>query len=112
VKQRVKPMRGVKRFTHAAIPISGIEVVHPIKKGPCDPSARCAPHSRTPQLWEAVLAAETACRTCGRLLSLCDLHQNLICDLLHLADTKDLDPSALVERAIRHYEHAVLYPDD
>jgi len=57
VKQRVRPMLGFKRFAHAAITISGIELVHQIKKQQFDLSAICAPHSRTPQVWEAVLAA-------------------------------------------------------
>jgi transposase-like protein len=57
VKQRVRPMLGFKRFDHAAITISGIELVHEIKKEQFDLSAICAPHAGTPQVWEAVLAA-------------------------------------------------------
>jgi transposase-like protein len=57
VKQRVRPMLGFKRFAHAAITISGIELVHQIKKGQFDISMLCAPLTRTPQVWEAVLAA-------------------------------------------------------
>ncbi len=57
VKQRVKPMLGFKRFTHAAITLSGIELVHQIKKDQFPLSAICAPHARTPQVWETVLAA-------------------------------------------------------
>lgn len=58
VKQRVRPMLGFKRFAHAAITISGIELVHQIKKGPFDVSALCSSSdTRTPQVWEAVLAA-------------------------------------------------------
>jgi transposase-like protein len=57
VKQRVRPMLGFKRFDHAAITISGIELAHQIKKGQFDLSALCTPHSRTSQIWEAVLAA-------------------------------------------------------
>ena len=57
VKQRVKPMLGFKRVTHAAITLSGIELVHQIEKGQFGPSALCIPHSLTPQVWEAVLAA-------------------------------------------------------
>lgn len=37
---------------------------------------------------------------------------DLICDLLHLANAHDLDPSRLVTWAIGHYEHEVLCPDD
>jgi len=57
VKQRVRPMLGFKRFDHAAITISGIELVHQIKKEQFDISMLCAPLTRTPQVWEAVLAA-------------------------------------------------------
>ena len=57
VKQRVRPMLGFKRFAHAAITISGIELVHQIKKGQFDIAMLCAPLTRTPQVWEAVLAA-------------------------------------------------------
>ena len=57
VKQRVRPMLGCKRFDHAALTISGIELVHQIKKGQFDISALCPPQTRTPQMWESVLAA-------------------------------------------------------
>ncbi len=57
VKQRVMPMLGFKRFDHAAITITGIELVHQIKKQQFDLSAICAPHARAPQVWEAVLTA-------------------------------------------------------
>jgi len=54
VKQRVRPMLGFKRFDHATITITGIELVHQIKKGQFDISVLCSPHARTPQSWEAV----------------------------------------------------------
>ena len=57
VKQRVRPMLGFKRFNHAAITISGIELVHQIKKKQVNLSAVCASYAGTPQVWEAVLAA-------------------------------------------------------
>ena len=57
VKQRVRPMLGFKHFGHAWITITGIELVHQIKKGQFDILALCSPHVRTPQIWEAVLAA-------------------------------------------------------
>ena len=50
-------MLGFKRFAHAAITLSGIELVHQIKKGQFDVSVLCPHQSRTPQIWEAVLAA-------------------------------------------------------
>ena len=57
VKQRVRSMLGFKRFGYAAITISGIELVHQIKKKQFDISALCSPQTRTPQVWEAILAA-------------------------------------------------------
>ena len=57
VKQRVKSMLGFKRFDHAAITITGIELIHKIKKGQFDVSAMCPPRTQTPQVWEVVLAA-------------------------------------------------------
>jgi transposase-like protein len=56
VKQPVRPMRRFKRFVHAAITFSGIELVHKIKKGQFDVSTICAPQTGTPQMWETVLA--------------------------------------------------------
>jgi hypothetical protein len=53
----VRPMLGFKRFAHAALTITGIELVHQIKKQQFDLSAICAPYPRTPLVWEAVLAA-------------------------------------------------------
>jgi transposase-like protein len=57
IKQRLRSMLGFKRFEHAALTISGIELVHQIKKGQFDISALCPPQTRTPQIWESVLAA-------------------------------------------------------
>ena len=57
VKQRVRPMLGFKRLDHGTITITGIELVHQIKKEQFEVSALCLPHARTPQIWEAVLAA-------------------------------------------------------
>jgi hypothetical protein len=50
-------MLGFKRFDYAVITISGIELVHQIKKGHFDVSAIGAPQTRTLQMWETVLAA-------------------------------------------------------
>jgi len=50
-------MLGFKRFDHTAITITGIELVHQIQKQQFDMSALCAPCTRTPHVWEAVLAA-------------------------------------------------------
>ena len=50
-------MLGFKRFDHATVTLSGIELIHQIKKNQCDVSAICSPQTRPPQVWEAVLAA-------------------------------------------------------
>jgi hypothetical protein len=50
-------MLGFKRFAHAAITLSGIELVHQIKKDQFDVSGLCSSQFRTPQIWESVLAA-------------------------------------------------------
>ena len=57
VKQRVRSMLGFKRFAYATTTITGIELVHQMKKGQFDVSAICSPQTRTPQVWDAVLAA-------------------------------------------------------
>jgi transposase-like protein len=57
VKQRVRPMLGVKRVDHAWITISGVELIHQIKTAQCKVSFLCLPSARTPQVWDAVLAA-------------------------------------------------------
>jgi len=56
VKQRVRPMLGVTRFAHATLTITGIELVHQMKKNQFDVSAIGTSQTRTPQVWEAVLA--------------------------------------------------------
>ena len=45
VKHRVRPMLGLKCFTHSTVTIRGIELVHQIKKNQFDLSAICAPHA-------------------------------------------------------------------
>ncbi len=57
IKQRVRPMLGLKRFAHAAVTIAGIELAHQIKKRQFDLSTLCTAGERAPQVWEAVLAA-------------------------------------------------------
>jgi transposase-like protein len=58
VKQRIYPMLGFKKFGSATVTISGIELVQKIKKGQFDiPKSIDAREARTPQVWEAVLAA-------------------------------------------------------
>jgi transposase-like protein len=58
VKQRIYPMLGFKKFGSATVTISGIELARKIKKGQFDiPKSIDAREARTPQGWEAVLAA-------------------------------------------------------
>jgi transposase-like protein len=58
VKQRIYPMLGFKKFGSAAVTISEIELVQKIKKGQFDiPKSIDVREARTPQVWEAVLAA-------------------------------------------------------
>ena len=57
IKQRIRPMLGFKRFDHAAIPISGIELAEKIKKGQFKIGKL---RNRTPTMseqWSAALAA-------------------------------------------------------
>jgi transposase-like protein len=57
VKQRVRPMLGFKRFDHATTTIRGIELIHQIKKRQFDVRTLGSSAMRTPQVWEAMLAA-------------------------------------------------------
>jgi len=57
VKQRYYPMLGFKRFTNAAVTISGIELIQKIKKGQFNTSEISKAGALVPQVWEAVLAA-------------------------------------------------------
>ena len=56
VKQRVYPMLGFKKFENAAITISGIELIHKIRKGQFDTSEMNLKERRAEEVWEAVLA--------------------------------------------------------
>lgn len=56
VKQRVYPMLGFKRFANAAITISGIELVHKIRKGQFDISKLGSEEMHNDQVWDVVLA--------------------------------------------------------
>ena len=50
-------MLGFKKVEHAAVTISGIELVHKIKKGQFDTSSLALSKDRAPQIWEAVMDA-------------------------------------------------------
>lgn len=49
-------MLGFKRLQNAAIAISGIELIHKIRKGQFETSKVVQSAVRAPQLWEAVLS--------------------------------------------------------
>lgn len=58
VKQRTYPMRGFKRFANAAVTISGIELVHKIRKGQFNITKLTNwVGGRAPHVWEAILDA-------------------------------------------------------
>jgi transposase-like protein len=57
VKQRIYWMLGFKRFSNAAIVMSGIELTHRIRKKQFDTPRTGQNGARSSQIWEAVLAA-------------------------------------------------------
>ncbi len=57
VKQRLRPMLGLKSFRTAAIVISGIELVEKIRKGQYKTGKLCGRTAMVPEVWQAALAA-------------------------------------------------------
>jgi transposase-like protein len=57
IKQRIRPMLGFKRFDHAAVIISGIELAEQIKKGQFKTGKFGNRKSTMSELWNAALAA-------------------------------------------------------
>ena len=57
IKQRIRPMLGFKRFDHAAVTISGIELAEQIKKGQFKTGKFGNLKSTISELWHAALAA-------------------------------------------------------
>jgi transposase-like protein len=57
IKQRLRPMIGFKRFDHAAVTISGIELAEKIKKGRFKTGKLRIRVSTMSDLWNAALAA-------------------------------------------------------
>ena len=57
VKLRLGPMLGFKRFRNASITISGIELMHRIRKGQFNLNKLRTDNKTTPEIWNAVLAA-------------------------------------------------------
>ena len=57
IKQRIRPMLGFKRFDHAAITISGIELAEKIKKGQFQIGKLRNRKATMSEQWSAALAA-------------------------------------------------------
>ena len=57
IKQRIRPMLGFKRFDHAVITISGIELAEQIKKGQFKTGKFGKRKATMSELWNAALAA-------------------------------------------------------
>ncbi len=57
IKQRTRPMLGFKRLDHAAVTISGIELVQKIQKHQFKTGKLGRRSITMPELWNAVLAA-------------------------------------------------------
>ncbi|MBC8726636.1 IS6 family transposase [Paraburkholderia sp. 31.1] len=57
IKSRTKVMLGFKRFRNAAITLSGIELVHRIRKGQFSLAKLGLKDTAAPAVWEAVLSA-------------------------------------------------------
>jgi transposase-like protein len=58
IKSRTNIMLGLKRFRSAATTISGIELMHRIRKGQFDLATLHLKESATPAVWNAVLSAQ------------------------------------------------------
>ncbi|WP_245267484.1 MULTISPECIES: IS6 family transposase [unclassified Methylosinus] len=59
IKLRLGPMLGFKRFRHAAITIAGVEIMHRIRNGQFALSKFGAAGTTAPEIWRAVLAAQS-----------------------------------------------------
>ena len=56
IKSRTNVMLGFKRFWNAAATISGIELMHRIRKGQFDLAKLCLKNAASPNVWNAVLS--------------------------------------------------------
>jgi transposase-like protein len=56
IKSRVNVMLGFKRFRNAAVTISGIELMHRIRKGQFDLTSVYLKDTTAPSIWTAVLS--------------------------------------------------------
>ena len=57
MKQRIAVMIGLKRFTNAAVTITGIELMRRIRKGQCALARLGVQSQVVPTIWNAVLIA-------------------------------------------------------
>jgi transposase-like protein len=57
IKQRLRPMLGLKSFETAKVLIGGIELVEKIKKGQFKMGKLGGPTATMPKIWQAALAA-------------------------------------------------------
>jgi transposase-like protein len=57
IKSRVNTMLGFKRFRDAAITLSGVELIHRIRKGQFNLARLRLKDTTAPSVWKAVLAA-------------------------------------------------------
>ena len=57
MKQRIRPMLGFKRFDHAMVTISGIELSKKIRKGQFKTGKLGGCDATMTELWNAALAA-------------------------------------------------------
>ena len=57
IKSRVNVMLGFKRFRSAAVTLSGIELMHRIRKGQFDLTSVPLKDTTSPSIWMAVLSA-------------------------------------------------------
>lgn len=76
VKHRMYPMLGFKKFSNASVTISGIELIHKIKKGQFDTAKLCHSEVRVSPLQEIVLASEVITSLVFCLPCVCYLHHN------------------------------------
>ena len=56
IKQRLRPMLGLKSFATAKVVIGGIELVEKIKKGQFKMGKLGGPTATMPEIWQAALA--------------------------------------------------------
>ena len=57
IKQRLRPMLGLKRFETAEVVISGIELAEKIKKGQFKIGKLSRCRATLPEIWQAALAS-------------------------------------------------------